>query len=370
MERVDRRRKVGRRDRPGFTLVELLVVIAIIGILIALLLPAVQAAREAARRSQCTNNLKQVGLALQTYHDTFKSLPPLIVYKVTGFETVPPAPPAYHHTWLTKILPFMEQMGIYQEMDPRLSAMDTTTKKPTTFATRQIANLQCPSDSGILGIQDSYGVAFTAYSANEGLYFYGDQMASKLEEIVAVYPNYTWIPPLIGTAAAPTKYRGKNYCGVFPIDKTTNLASLTDGTSNVIAVAETATPGTIADSSKFGICGSGTLKKSSDKYTFRAAFIGPLYKGKPVDDGYRDADGSASADGQFMTASGYDNMLAPRYISLLGLHVNWEGAGSAHSNTCNVAMGDGSVRGLQLNMDYMTWLMLNGKADGLSLDNP
>src|SRR5947208_15447730 len=91
----------------AFTLVELLVVIAIIGVLVALLLPAVQTAREAARRMQCANNLRQIGLAFHNYEGTFKVLPP---------ETMCPGTGAHGPTAFVHILPQIEQSGIYQRL--------------------------------------------------------------------------------------------------------------------------------------------------------------------------------------------------------------------------------------------------------------
>ncbi len=108
--RIQMDRSVTSHHRRGFTLVELLVVIAIIGILVALLLPAVQAAREAARRMQCSNNLKQMGLGVQNFHDTYKFLPPATI--------VDPADNSDSYaTWLIHILPYMEQQQLYDVFD-------------------------------------------------------------------------------------------------------------------------------------------------------------------------------------------------------------------------------------------------------------
>ena len=98
--------------RPGFTLVELLVVIAIIGVLVALLLPAVQAARESARRSQCTNNIRQMSIATLNHEDAKKKLPPL--YEMVQVAPAPAAKTESHGTHIY-ILPYMEQQAIYDQ---------------------------------------------------------------------------------------------------------------------------------------------------------------------------------------------------------------------------------------------------------------
>lgn len=164
------------RRRLGFTLVELLVVIAIIGILVALLLPAVQAAREAARRMSCTNNLKQITLAVHNYHDTFKAIPPRMIG--TGVLWGTADSPLYNRSRITAfvlMLPFYEQQPLYDTIaSPQVyggvqyAAWGTS---PWTGAyvpwTQQVPLLLCPSDSqgASKGVND---IARTNYRCSVG----------------------------------------------------------------------------------------------------------------------------------------------------------------------------------------------------------
>src|SRR5262249_47852710 len=122
--------------RRGFTLVELLVVIAIIGVLVALLLPAIQAAREAARRSSCTNNMKQLGLAMQNFHDTKKHLPSATR---PARNSSPPRLGVF-----TQLLPFFEEQNIYDQYDFNLNWSNPNASAPKTIPNAKLVGLRLP----------------------------------------------------------------------------------------------------------------------------------------------------------------------------------------------------------------------------------
>lgn len=212
------------RGRRGFTLVELLVVIAIIGILVALLLPAVQAAREAARRMSCSNNLKQIALSIHTYHGTYNAFPPIRAGQLVRGGTQPfganvtsyPGCPSWFNStawsWRALVLPFMEQQPLYD-----------------TINFNVIRDNGCySSDPPFSGPKDPNQVRIPAYEC----------------------PSEAW--PTNGSNA-PTNYAGiwgsdanafnsvQGRLGVFGMGNTVStvrMANIVDGTANTVMVGE------------------------------------------------------------------------------------------------------------------------------------
>jgi prepilin-type N-terminal cleavage/methylation domain-containing protein len=251
------------RKRHGFTLIELLVVIAIIALLIGLLVPAVQKVRESAARLKCANNLHQIGLALQLYHDTQGTFPPGYLY-VPNTPSVGGAPPGHHHDytkrldrphphhgpvdpngpgwgWAAYILPYIEQEPLAKQIDYTLPV-----ESPSCLAARTItlSIYTCPSDpkTGTFTVltQDNKALATAATNSYAACFGMGGVMNSLPDQ-------------------------GN---GVFYRNSSVAIRDVVDGTSNTLAVGERA--GFFAQSPWAGVMGPGTCRTTPGAPVYNA----------------------------------------------------------------------------------------------------
>jgi len=227
------------RHRHAFTLVELLVVIAIIGILIALLLPAVQAAREAARRSQCSNKFKQIGVALHNYHDSHGQFPPMAIH--AGALHAPNFYPGQvrNITLHLLILPFMEEKEIYDRMDFRLpfgpcdllgagGALAPGTEQLNQMSpyesvtNHNVEAYECPSEP--------YPDWYNPYTGTGGWYKLTNGWRTSYGVICNRVGRWSAYPWRLDTSSS------KSVCG---FDGAASLTEVFDGTSSTLMMFET-----------------------------------------------------------------------------------------------------------------------------------
>ncbi len=291
--------------RRGFTLVELLVVIAIIGILVALLLPAVQAAREAARRMNCQNNLKQVGLALHNYHDTYKTLPPSWI--ITN-----------ELSWHVLALPFLEQAPLYDQMN-FANGSYTAMGKNNPYGLTELEMLHCPSSPAQKMFTDPpHNVNTPDMVSGQAPYtthYYGVNGPRGMN-------------PATGTAyrviSASFEGTAPSREGMFQFPDPTTLADVVDGTSNTWMVGEM----------------SWTSSQYGTRY--RSWLRGGDASSKNYAVGARNIARTINAGLEAPAIAPYNDVPM----------------GSMHPGGTNFAMGDASVRFVPESIDYNLYLSL------------
>jgi prepilin-type N-terminal cleavage/methylation domain len=335
------------RGNIAFTLVELLVVIAIIGILIALLLPAVQAAREAARRMQCTNYQKQIALAAHNHESTRKVFPAALLGEISSGYTFPSGaflqvPYVWSWSALAELSPFLEQASVYNTMDLRQPLYDPSSHQFTT-ANREavgttIKTFLCPSDSQQQATASAYGVT------NPGS------------------TNYAFCAgtgEAYGSAPLGSLW---NTNGPFMAGKKFSLSAITDGTSNTVMLSES-TLGT-------GIEGTSTDPKDYRTNYAYAGSVTTLTESACASALQWNMDyrhGYSWTTGEYRCAS-YNHFYVPNaknydciannsdYSSQTGgTPFGLRAARSWHTGGVNVALLDGSVHFVSDSVALSTW---------------
>jgi prepilin-type N-terminal cleavage/methylation domain-containing protein/prepilin-type processing-associated H-X9-DG protein len=332
------------RNRRGFTLIELLVVIAIIGVLIALLLPAVQSAREAARRAQCVNNLKQIGLAMHNYHAAINSFPVGFLYPPNGqFD---PQIPQLHYRWsvLAQLTPYLENSPVYQALNMSwpiaagpVAAYGTNpwTFFPANQTCKQmvVGLFLCPSDGGARPDSTS-GPSNYVFSTGDGLNF-----------------------------GVTTPGDVINACGAFST-QTIGVQTMTDGTSNTSAAAEQLL-GLGA-----GTLSAGAMPADPKRAIARSAALPLTDEGcRLAGGGWRLDKGNGWWDGDYRSTI-YNHYLTPnsRQFDCLGPSVPhnpaWKAARSLHPGGVNVLFCDGHVTFVKDSVASPTWRGLSTRSGG------
>ena len=213
----------------GFTLVELLVVIAIIGVLIALLLPAVQQAREAARRMSCQSNLKQIGIALHNYHNVYGRFP------AGAIATARPDPYVGRTgaNWRISLLPYIEYMTVYSQLDFRNGSFWAHTSNiPVGLREARVPTYHCPSSA--------FGMTNRRDIQSSGLTVGSEERDAQVVDYVGVVGGYPDPAGRTNVCTGSSSLIGGAFCenGMMRTLRGTGLQDCTDGSSNTIIIAE------------------------------------------------------------------------------------------------------------------------------------